>query len=176
MPRSGMPSRMILWSAASSPPNAWFSAGASSPAPFTPWQSWHSPSNSFLPSPGGVKVCAKATLASTENIAAPSAVRSKTFMALTPFGNGPTIGGRPLKIRFVCLRHVGVRIVVIFMPVFRANGFAERLVARTIGDGCGPGHGEGALVLNREYDLQELAAVIRVKVAWDTPILLCVPT
>src|SRR5436305_154467 len=54
------------------------------------------------------------------------------------------------------------------MSVFRANCLAERLADRTIGYGCRPWRGEHTFVVHCEYDLQELAAIIRVKIAWDT--------
>jgi hypothetical protein len=61
------------------------------------------------------------------------------------------------------------------MPVFCADDFLPLAGAAPIGNGRSPGHREGALILNRELDLQILAPVIALEVHRRTEILFRVP-
>jgi CubicO group peptidase (beta-lactamase class C family) len=70
---------------------------------------------------------------------------------------GPLPGA--LEIRFLRSRDIRVLIVIIFMAVFGADSFQPLAGAAPVGNGRSPGHREGALVLNREVDLQILAPI-----------------
>src|SRR5262249_61426683 len=70
--------------------------------------------------------------------------------------------GIALEVRSLRSRDIRVLIVIVFMPVFGADDFLPLARAAPISNGRGPGDREGALILDREVDLQIFAPVVAV--------------
>src|SRR4030095_6309276 len=80
-----------------------------------------------------------------------------------------------LEIRLVRLRLVRIPVVVVFVRVFGADRFVERIAARYIGQRRGKWRGEDAFVLDRHMHLQELAPMLAEYIPGEHPILFGVP-
>src|SRR5580692_2104661 len=76
------------------------------------------------------------------------------------------------EIRLASSRDLRVLVGIVFMPVFGADNLPPFRGIERIGYGRGPRRREGALILDREMDLQVVAGVIEIERALVTHKLL----
>src|SRR5215475_4741844 len=84
-------------------------------------------------------------------VAASKAAKAKDFRRMN----------RLSKVWFLRTRHLRVLVVVVLVLIFRTYRLLPLAAAGPVRDRRGPRRGEDAVILHREPDLEELAAVTR---------------